>query len=334
MKKLFAILFMLTMLFSASALAEEVILPDPGHYFGRSYDGFWIEFDEYPKEEFDAYTTLLIEVYGMEISDEHVGKYGEEYFLTIPGVARNEAFVACCHFNDGTYGIQFDFSKNITLSALEVYTPDAKVNEAHIVSNDGLSVMSPEQYLGIEPCDQIYQQDNYYVYKYIDRGFEKYGKEDKNLEDWYAMADYLNALIDSGYYKIIEHTISSTNRVEYWCLGYTGAKTIKVFGANKNSTQEAAILIQSHYGDICVRYSVDILTDDLDETQMRLGENLRLDDPAPSPDDPYSILETCDVCNGDRKCRYCWGKGTDITGGDCAVCNGGNCSACGGSGHK
>ena len=117
---------MLTMLFGASALAEEVILPDPGYYFGRSYDGDMIAFDEYPKEEFDAYTTLLIEVYGMEIYDEHVGKYDEYYDLTMPGVAGSEAFVACGQFGDGTYGMLFDFSKNITLSALEVYTASAE----------------------------------------------------------------------------------------------------------------------------------------------------------------------------------------------------------------
>ena len=74
-----------------------------------------------------------------------------------------------------------------------------------------------------------------------------------------------------------------------------------------------------------------ISADDLQEKLIYFN----MDDPTPDPDDPSPILETCDVCNGDRKCRYCRGKGTDgITGRDCAVCDRGKCPACGGSGHK
>lgn len=381
MKKIFAILFMLTMLFSASALAEEVILPDPGYYFGRSYDGYMIEFDEYPKAEFDAYTTLLINKYGLEITDAHSGKYDEFFFMKIPGVENSKVFVSCFQDSEGVFGMEFDFGKSITLSALEVYTAsaecaicggdavcdtcggkgylemtaygskdtvrvactggctegkclacgagidlpipaqDTKTYTPPIVGNDGLIVMSPEQYLEIEPCNQItISDDACYVYHYDKCGREWSGRGSN--EKWAMMESYVQALVDSGYYEVSDYEQGSYATI--WCIRYIGpAETI---------TGGYDIQVKSYGGRCSVYYRIaTVSADDLQEKLIYFN----MDDPTPDPDDPSPILETCDVCNGDRKCRYCRGKGTDgITGRDCAVCDRGKCPACGGSGHK
>ena len=337
MKKLCAFLLMALLMVPVWAGADDYFIPDPGHFFGEtmvktSGRNYTMYFEEDPRDMFNAYVSLLQTDYEMKklsITDT-------DHIFTYDGVHDSGVTISYISGKDG-YRIEVSLHSLVSTGKREQYDPDWAAEEepaeeksatkGQIAWDDGLNVMSPEQYLGIKPCDQIYQQDNYYTYRYIDRGFEKY--ENKNLEDWYAMADYLNALIDSGYYKIIEH--SSSERVEYWCLGYTGFKSIKVFGANRSSTQEAAIIIQSHFGDIYVWYSVDILTDDLDETQKRLGTDIFVKNNNDGP----SILPTCDACNGSGDCTYCWGRGTDgITGRDCAVCDRGNCSYCHGSGHK
>ena len=339
MKKLCAFLLMALLMVPVWAGADDIILPDPGYYFGREYNGSYIEFDEYPYAEYNAYVSLLVNQYGMQIMSAYSGESDEFYFLQMPGTEYTRTFIWCYQYSDGC-GIEAYFDNGISLEPLDVYgqRPDAEepaeeksAAKGQIAWDDGLSVMSPEQYLGIKPCDHIYQQDNYYGYRYINRGFKKYGDKSKNCEEWYAMEDYLNALIESGYYEVIEHTISSTKDKEYWCLGYTGSKAIHLFGADRKSTQSAAIVIISAYGDFYVRYSVDILTDDLDETQKRLGTDIFVKSNNNGP----SILPTCDACNGSGDCTYCWGRGTDgITGRDCAVCDRGNCSYCHGSGHK
>lgn len=181
---------------------------------------------------------------------------------------------------------------------------------AKIATNDGLTVNSPEQFLGIDPCDQISQQDNYYYYRYVNAA----------SSDMQKMKEYMEALIATGYYKEIEHdSLSSTN--EYWCLGYVGPKTVRTFGVNRDSTQKAAIAVQSFSGDIYVWFSVDIHTDDLDETQERLGIDLFMKKENRNSGTPCSacVNGRCPTCGGynaafcrdcsDGKCRYCHGDG-------------------------
>ena len=82
MKRLIAVLTVIMTIISAvPALAEDVILPHPGYFFGRNYDGYGIWFDEYPEAEYEAYVELLTGSYGMEISSETEFSNGKECFL-------------------------------------------------------------------------------------------------------------------------------------------------------------------------------------------------------------------------------------------------------------
>ena len=380
MKKLIlAMLLAIVMLFGAAALAESVALPDPGYYFGRSYDGYIIEFDEYPEAEFDAYTALLMEKYGMVITDTREEDDVEKsYMMSKPGIDGTRVSVQCMRESDSEQYIYFRFGDNISLKKLDVYTassacgicggdgvcdtcggkgylemkaygsndtvriactggcaegnclscasdalvPNAKVYKAPIVGNDGLLVMSPEQYLGIEPCNGIYADKGCYVYEYDAYAAEwgGYGSDEK----WAIMKSYVQALVDSGYYEISNHSKSSTS--ENFELRYIGPAEI-VRGSFD-------IKVHSYAGfcDVRWRISNNVTPDDLEEKKIYFGID---DDQNPADDDNPSILKTCGVCNGDRKCRYCNGRGTDgITGGDCAVCFGGNCYACNGTGHE
>ena len=108
---------------------------------------------------------------------------------------------------------------------------------ADIVSNKGLTVLSPEQYLGIEPCDTISTQDNWYKYQYTNRGLPWYSYGTSNSVDWRRMEKYVNALVDSGYYVVLEHAHPNPEE-EYWCLGYVGPGSVtKTFGANGNTSR-------------------------------------------------------------------------------------------------
>jgi len=128
--------------------------------------------------------------------------------------------------------------------------------------------------------------------------------------------------VNSGHYEISYHQESSSS--ERWKLRYVGPAEII------RGTYD--IQVMSLLGNCIVMYRIStVAAADLKEKLIYFN----MDDPSPDPDDPSPILQTCDVCDGDGKCTYCRGKGTDgITGGDCAVCDRGKCYACDGKGHK
>ena len=375
MKKLIiALLLAAAMLFGAAALAESVVLPDPAYYFGKTaeydYDAIIIMFDAYPEAEYDAYTTPLVEKYGMDITISKEDEDMKFCCMIKPGVDGSQIAVDCLRESDSEQYIAFRCEENISLEKLDVYTVSSTCdlcggdgvcdtcggkgylemkaygsNETvriactggcadgqctacggeqttssytpPIVGNNGLLVMSPEQYLGIEPCNGIYADNGCYVYKY-----DAYGSDEK----WAIMKSYVQALVDSGYYEISNHSKSSTS--ENFELRYIGPAEI-VRGSFD-------IKVRSYVGFCNVRWRIsnNVAPDDLEEKKIYFGID---DDPNPDDDnsDDDSILKTCKVCNGDRKCTYCRGKGTDgITGGDCAVCFNGTCPACNGTGHE
>ena len=211
-----------------------------------------------------------------------------------------------------------------------------------IAPNDGLTVKSPEQYLGIDPCDDIYQQDNYYYYVYRNRGWKYSSWGSSNPVDWYKMEEWIDALVDTGYYEIIEHKKPGSNNTEYYCLGYVGPKSVKkTFGVNSETTQKAAIAVQSFMGDIYVWFSVDITADDLDETQERLGKNIFQKN---NNNGGGSGSKSCTACGSSGNCSSCGGRGevrkhvagtTDWIYQDCLTCLGsGDCRTCGGDGWR
>ena len=205
---------------------------------------------------------------------------------------------------------------------------------ADIVSNKGLTVLSPEQYLGIEPCDTISTQDNWYKYQYTNRGLPWYSYGTSNSVDWRRMEKYVNALVDSGYYVVLEHEHPNPEE-EYWCLGYVGSGSVsKTFGANSNTTQKAAIVVKSDLGDIGVYFSLDITVDDIDETQKRLGKSI-FDKPVDNSGG--SSKSDCLSCGGNGRHRACGGLGyyrnANGTIDDCS-CFAGYCPTCGGDGKN
>ena len=209
---------------------------------------------------------------------------------------------------------------------------------ADIVSNKGLTVLSPEQYLGIEPCDTISTQDNWYKYQYTNRGLPWYSYGASNPVDWRRMEKYVNALVDSGYYVVLEHEHPNPEE-EYWCLGYVGPGSVtKTFGANGNTTQKAAIVVKSDLGDIGVYFSLDITVDDIDETQKRLGKNV-FDNSQNSGGGGGSSggKSTCLSCGGSGRHSACGGMGyhrrANGTIDDCS-CFAGYCPTCGGDGKR
>lgn len=341
MKKLCAFLLMALLMVPVWAGADDYFIPDPGHFFGEtmvktSGRNYTMYFDEDPRDMFNAYVSLLQTDYEMKklsITDT-------DHIFTYDGVHDSGVTISYISGKDG-YRIEVSLHSLVSTGKREQYDPDWAAEEepaqqksaakGQIAWDDGLSVMSPEQYLGIKPCDQIYQQDNWYCYTYTNRGYKWYRHGTSNPVDWYKMKEYVDALVASGYYEILQYDMPYSDQ-EYWCLDYIGpGKVTKTFGVNRNTTQRAAIIVQSNLGDIRVYFSLDITAHDLDETQKRLGTDIFVKSNNNGP----SILPTCDACNGSGDCTYCWGSGTDgITGRDCAVCDRGNCSYCHGSGHK
>lgn len=139
MKKLFTILLSITLLLSNASFAEEVILPDPAHYFGRAneYSPVYIDivFDKYPETEFNAYTTLLTEKYGMSILVSQEKDFRKVCVMQNKSTNDHEVLIDCLRESDGRYILKFSFANNITLSALDVYSAPLKCD---ICSSDGV----------------------------------------------------------------------------------------------------------------------------------------------------------------------------------------------------
>lgn len=325
-KTLLSMLLALCVLFSSFMLAEEIILPDPGYYFGRSYDGYMIEFDAYPKEEFDAYTQLLIEKYGMEVTDEYAGKHDEFYFLKMPGGLDSKVFISCFQDGSGISGIEFDFGKGIALSALDVYQSAQADGICEIAWDSGRMIADPGDYLGYEILvTDILDMTNYkYGGYYFTRYYDKIDMTD--------LMKYINALDASPYFEISSTNDASAASYRIVNFMYTGP-----------DDELAALCESSHTNKrICDLY-IHIDYRASDSTSFRItsypGFTVNSADyiPEPDPDPNPSIFTTCNTCNGSGDCNYCWGRGYhwNDRNQDCSVCRGtGNCSSCGGKGRK
>ena len=199
--------------------------------------------------------------------------------------------------------------------------------------------MSPEEYNDdIDACDSIGQQDNYYRYRYHNRGKEYSGDGDDM--EWAKFETYVDALEDSGYYKVIANYDGEAGNTESWYLEYTGPSFVKkTFKVNNKHTERAAIVVQSFHGDVYVFYSLDVITNDIEETQSRLGQNIFV-----SNSSGGSSSRQCDSCHGSGDCTFCGGSGKDdnLVAGtttwlsqNCLHCGGsGDCTYCGGDGER
>ena len=110
---------------------------------------------------------------------------------------------------------------------------------------------------------------------------------------------------------------------------------------NSDHTEKAAIVVQSFHGDVYIFYSLDVITNDLEDTQYRLNKYINVDNPRPTGGSgggggtPIAdhTEERCSICGGSgkRTCSSCYGSG-DI---DCGGCYGNEpCSQCGGDGRR
>lgn len=231
-------------------------------------------------------------------------------------------------------------------------TATPKPYKAPIVGNDGLLVMSPEEYLGIESCDDLYQDDISYSYQYTDRGYEWHGEGTSNPVDWYKIEDYVDALVASGYYEICDYRDEGETQ-DYYSLSYIGPGSVKRTFTALNSAKRGAIFIRNWLGDINIYYSLDITTNDLEDTQYRLNEYIfgidpnsnddSGDDPRPTARPTEKPPERCSICggSGERNCSTCGGSGYTGYGSDRHKCPSFNCHygkvkcwTCGGDGKK
>jgi len=166
----------------------------------------------------------------------------------------------------------------------------SKAYEAPIVGNDGLQVMSPEEYysIWIEPCDHIDLGSNQnYFYEYFGRGQEWDGKGDN--DEWAKFERYAKALVNSGYYELAHH--AQDKMENSWYLKYVGPKNIRT-AMGKSS----AIIVTSLLGDVWVYYDLDIVTS---------GRAEIVDvNPQPTGDDGR---KWCVSCGNSGKCSSCHG---------------------------
>jgi len=186
------------------------------------------------------------------------------------------------------------------------------------VGNDGLLVMSPEEYNDdIDDCDTIGQQDNYYTYRYINRG--KVYDGDGDDAEWDNFEEYVDALADSGYYKVVANYDGESGNTEAWYLEYTGPGSVRrTFKVDSDHKEKAAIVVQSFRGDVYVFYSLDVITNDIEDTQYRLNNYINVVNPKPTSG------------GGGGGSSGHWETVEEEV--DCPSCTFGNCSICGGSG--
>lgn len=333
-KLLLTIILAAILLFSTAALAEEIILPDPGYYFGRSYDGCMIEFDEYPKAEFDAYTTLLINKYGLEITDAYSGKYDEFFFMKIPGVENSKVFVSCFQDSEGVFGMEFDFGQNITLRALDVYNARSSSEPGVIAWDDGRMIADPGDFLGYEIKVTDILDMTFYRYggNYFERFYDEIAMED--------ILKYIDALDASPYFELCSTGDAKSKYASYRVINflYTGPdeELAELCEASHKNKRTCDLYVLIEYRDR-ERSTFRIVS----YPGFIVNSADYVSEPTPNPDDPDDLFETCGTCFGDGKCNICDGRGKqrfyNATQGwyevDCS-CNSGRCRSCNGSGHK
>lgn len=234
-------------------------------------------------------------------------------------------------------GIEFtaDMPETTTTAA------DTTSYTAPVLGYNGLLVMAPEEYNSDIPgVSTLSAEGNWYGYQYIDCGAEWY--DNGNNEIWELLKDYVYALVDTGYFEIIEHNTDDLQEIFY--LKYTGPETVRTFGAKIDDRRDAAIIVESLLGFVYVQYSLDIIVNNLEEVMEEKGYSTPGSSTGGSSGSS-TPERNCAKCSGYRtvKCSTCWGTGqqnspTTSTGKiACRGCGGRGsvtCSACGGSGKQ
>ena len=338
MKKLCRMLLcVLMVLWNASALAEDFILPDPGYYFGRVFDGYMIEFEEYPEDEFEAYTTLLMEKYGMEITDSHESDVEKYYFMKNPDVSESKVFVSCIKETDGVYMMEFIFDKSITLSVMEVYDQQEGNTTAEITWDNGRMIADPGDFLGyeIECIEYLDKTDS------ITMGYFSYKYEAIATEDILVFAEAINA---SPCFERNNEGIKGKN---YWlvCYDYTGDDA-----GLMEKCEEGRAELRRRKSDfsiyICDPYASKSEFYIYEYHGFTVNSSMNTE-----REDNDQVGDRCSFCDGDGRCNGC-GGGSGVWGWEWVYvdgsprqeqvnkscegiyCNGGACSKGGGVGGR
>ena len=345
MKRLTAILAVIMLIISAApALAEDIILPHPGYFFGKNYEDNIMWFDEYPEAEYEAYVGLLTGSYGMEISSATENAGFRECFLSLGDV---EALVCCFQDDDGTCGLEVYFWGDVILSANEVYEAesnsagsflngffgeDGKTPEAagaDIAWAEGAMIADPGDFLGYEIAvvDILDMTDYDHGGNYFWTDYEEIDAAD--------IWKYIDALDKSPYFERTgEYNARYASYTQIF-FNYTGPDADLAASCEdyqSRGKRECDLLVQIHYPDSerstfrIVTYpgfSVNSDTTNIPENSTGGGDG--------------SLFDSCTACGGSGDCNYCWGRGYhwNDKNQDCSVCSGsGDCYSCGGSGRR
>ncbi|MBQ2700842.1 MAG: hypothetical protein IJF65_06760 [Clostridia bacterium] len=335
MKKPFcAMILALLLLFSAAALAEEITLPDPAFYFNRGYThpGI-IVFDDYPQAEYEAYVSLLQEAYGMKIVKEEASTRYELVYLEAPGVKDSRTCVVC-YTNSQDSGIEFDFGKSITLSALEVYDQQLSQPSGEIAWDDGRMIADPGDFLGYEiKVTEIQDQTNWnYGGNYFQREYEE--------TDIYDIWQYIDALESSPYFEVCdthEAKSASYKQIFFEYVGSDPELSAICEEGRRNPKRTCDLYIQIHYRDK-EQSTFRIVTFPAFTVNSTANVN-----PAPNPDPNSDGKERCLFCDK-GSCKKCGGKGFVYEYAafekdwrekkDCKSCIAGRCIHCDGDGWR
>ena len=333
MKKFcFAMCLVLAMIFSIPAFAEEIVLPDPGHYFGKPVNDGTIEFDAYPKEEFDAYTSVLINKYGLTITYEDKGEYGEFYLMDIPGVEKTRVVVSCYGVspNSAIYGIDFTFADSYVLEELDVYGKQTQEPVGEVVWDNGRMISDPGDYLGydIQCTERADDTDDF------TKGYFKYRYEAIPVSD---ILTYAEALKESPYFSYTGSLDSDWYRLLYF--SYIGPDAELQETCNEG---RAEIGDYFRKGDLCI-YIYDPYAAESEFAIYEYPGFTVNTDVSTIPENVYVPSdgeERCVFCNG-GSCNTCGGSGQVyqwIPGEDdqrrvnCTSCMNGRCTFCDGDG--
>jgi len=91
---------------------------------------------------------------------------------------------------------------------------------------------------------------------------------------------------------------------------------------NSDHTEKAAIVVQSFHGDVYIFYSLDVITNDLEDTQYRLNKYINVVN-------PWSASSSDSGSGGGGSNGHFETVEVEV---DCPSCTFGNCSICGGDG--
>lgn len=174
-----------------------------------------------------------------------------------------------------------------------------------VADDDGLLVMPIDEYLdGLTlSCATRESGSNHYGYHYLGQG-RYYGGG--GSDEYRAMYErYVNDLVATGYYTLLEHSEDSLS--ETWRLGYTGDAALETFTVWRDQADDAVIVVDLLFDDANVYYSADILTTNYSQVVKSNDAN------GGAADDRGEIdtSMTCPRCHGygTQQCTLCWGSG-------------------------